>query len=136
MHTHFSLWFILVFIYSNYVKWEFLFVDVFGFPLIIPVFTLIFVKILSVVAFQFDCCIDIKKHSAIINFQGTRVYKPASPGSIACHTHIIVQPYCSFFVRAINTFWYLIWFECQFQSFVFSTRSQEEQEILSLALRN
>ena len=47
-----------------------LFEDVFCFPLIIPVFTVIFVKILSVVAFQFDCCIDIKNIRQLITFKG------------------------------------------------------------------
>ena len=39
------------------------------------------------------------------------VYKPASPGSIACHTHIIVQPYCFFFCSSNKYFLILIYFD-------------------------
>ena len=77
--------------------------DVFFVPFIITVSTC--VNISSVVTFQFDGCIDTKKkHSAINNFHGTRVYKPASPGSIACHNNIIVQPVPYFFCSSNKYF--------------------------------
>ena len=108
MHMHLSLWFILVLIYSNYIIWELFFEDVFFVPFIIPVSTC--VKILSVVAFQFDCCIDIKKNiRQLITFTG--------PGFISLlHlvpllvTRIFLFNLVSYFFCSSNKY-FLIWFD-------------------------